>query len=470
MKALIQDDFLLKGKTARCLYHEYAAQMPIFDYHCHLSPQEILEDRRFNNLTELWLEGDHYKWRLMRACGVPEEYITGGAGAKEKFKAWASTVERCIANPISHWTALELARYFDIYEPLTGGTADEIWQRAERMLSSGEFTARTLIVKSRVKALFTTDDPADSLESHRALAADDGFDVLVCPSFRPETAVHPDESGFAAWVGRLSKAAGVAVSSYGDLILALSRRADAFAALGCRTADQSFGCPRFVPSSGERADAVFRKAMAGMPLSEEELSAYQSQIMLDLGRIYHSHQFVMQLHLSALRNCNSRLYGSVGINAGFDAIGDSIPSASLACLLDMLDREGVLPKTVVYSLSENDNTRNASVLGCFQEDVYPSKMQLGMAWWFNDNQQGMLHHLTAYANQGVLSGFIGMLTDSRSFLSYTRHEYFRRILCNLLGGWADDGIIALEDEQLGRVVQDICYNNAVRYFDISPKA
>ncbi|MFA9379566.1 MAG: glucuronate isomerase [Acetanaerobacterium sp.] len=468
MKTLIHDDFLLMGKTAQHLYHDYAENMPIFDYHCHLNPQEILENRRFNNLTELWLEGDHYKWRLMRACGISEKYITGDACAYEKFKAWALTIERCIANPISHWTALELSRYFGIFTPLTSETADEIWQKSIVMLSSGEFTARSLILRSNVKAIFTTDDPSDSLTSHGALASD-AFPVLVCPSFRPEMAVHPEDGGFAEWIARLSTSAGITVENYGDLMRALSQRATVFEVMGCRTADHSFGCPQFVPGSMEQADIVFRKALGGAAVSGEELSGYQSQIMLDLGKIYHKHGFVMQLHLTALRNCNTRMGRLVGINTGFDAVGDSITASSLSCLLDSLDREGMLPKTVVYSLNENDNIRNASVLGCFQEGTYPSKMQLGMAWWFNDNIQGMLNHMITYNNQGVFSGFIGMLTDSRSFLSYTRHEYFRRILCNLMGQWVDDGIITVEDERLGKVVQGICYNNSVEYFGICPK-
>ncbi|SDN54069.1 glucuronate isomerase [Acetanaerobacterium elongatum] len=470
MKTLIHDDFLLAEDTARRLYHEHAAKMPIFDYHCHLNPREIAENRRFNSLTELWLEGDHYKWRLMRACGVAEEYITGSADEREKFKAWASAIEKGVANPLSHWTALELARYFNIDTPLTSETAEEIWRQSKEMLAFGEFTARQLILKSNVTAVFTIDDPADSLEYHRALAEDSSFPVLVCPSFRPETAVHPDDAGFAGWVGKLSTAAGIEISSYTDMITALSLRADAFEALGCRTADQSFGCPGFKRSSPEQAQAVFVKAMEGAPLSEDELSAYQSQVMLDLGKIYHKHSFVLQLHFSAARNCNSRMFKRVGINAGFDAIGDSLTAGSLSALLDTLDSEGVLPKTVVYSLNENDNVRNASILGCFQEGSYPPKLQLGMAWWFNDNRSGMQNHLTACANQGVLSGFIGMLTDSRSFLSYTRHEYFRRILCNQLGQWVKEGVIAMEDEALGRVVEDICYNNAVSYFGIKPRA
>ncbi|WOC31367.1 MULTISPECIES: glucuronate isomerase [Caproicibacterium] len=466
MKPLIQDDFMLHSGTASLLYHRFAEKAPIFDYHCHLSPAEILENKTYRNLTEVWLSGDHYKWRLMRAAGVPEAYITGNADPYDKFLQFSKTVPRCAGNPMYHWTQLELKRYFGIDDLLNPENAPRIWERSGEQLQSPACSARELIRRSGVAALCTTDDPVDDLHCHKALAADKSFGVRVLPSFRPETALHPENQNFTVWVQQLSQVTGQSITTLRELEDALEKRAVFFRQAGCLSADQSLASPDFRCGTRAEAEAAFQKRMEGKSLTDAETNAYQVQLLLALGRIYHRLGLVMQLHFGVIRSCSSRMLAQCGADTGFDAVGDGISAASLAALLDALDRTGELPKTVVYSLNANDNDKLASVLGCFQENVFPQKMQLGAAWWFNDHRDGMEAQMRALANTGLLSGFIGMLTDSRSFLSYTRHEYFRRILCNLLGEWTERGELPTDYDLLGGMVEDICFHNAETYFDL----
>ncbi len=466
MNTYLGENFLLHSEPARSLYHQYAEHEPIFDYHCHLSPKEILEDTRFDTITQVWLSGDHYKWRLMRACGVPEEYITGQADPYEKFLHWARTVENSIGNPLYDWTHLELKNYFGATKLLSEKTAPEIWEQCSQKLAEPGFSARGLIQRSGVKALCTTDDPTDDLSVHRALARDGSFSVRVLPAFRPETALHPEQKNFVRWTEKLSQVSGLPVTSLSQLEDALEKRAVFFRENGCLMADQSLLSPDFLSGTRAEAEQAFLKALSGKELTPYEQNAYQTQLLLSLGRIYHRAGFAMQLHLGVLRNCNSRLFPTTGPDAGFDSVGDGVSAASLALFFDALDRTGELPPTVLYSLNSGDEDKLSSLLGCFQEGMFPQKMQLGAPWWFCDHQEGMRKQMKALANVGLLSGFIGMLTDSRSFLSYARHEYFRRVLCDLLGSWMEQGDIPADRELIGPMARNICYRNAAVYFKL----
>lgn len=462
----ITDDFLLHSETARRLYHEYAKNMPVFDYHCHLSPKEIWENKPAADMTAMWLGGDHYKWRLMRAYGVDEAYITGDAPPYDKFLKWAQTIPHCIGNPIYHWVHLELRRYFGIDEPLTPESAPRIWETCNAVLASEAGLPRSLIQNSGVKALCTTDDPADDLAYHKALRADTSFPVQVFPTFRPDKAIHIEAPDSPAYIRRLEQAAGVPIASFGDLVQALERRAAFFKETGCFLADQSFSSPDFTRRDPQLAQSALRRLLAGDAIPADELAAYKTELMLSLGRLYARMGFTMQLHFGVIRNTNTRRFRALGPDTGFDAIGDPLPAASLIALLDGLEETGELPQTVLYTLNPVDNDKFASIAGGYQGDGVRGKVQFGAAWWFNDHLDGMLAQMKTLANTGLLSGFIGMLTDSRSFLSYTRHEYFRRILCDLLGGWAEAGLAPMDLEQLGGMVKDICFDNAARYFGI----
>ncbi len=466
MRTFINDDFLLNSPTAIRLYHKHAAQMPIVDYHCHLNPKEIWEDRRFKNLTEIWLAGDHYKWRLMRANGVEEKYITGDADPYEKFLKWAQTVPKCLGNPLYHWSHLELKRYFGIDKLLSPETAPEIWEVCNKKLGESGFSVRELIRSSNVKVLCTTDDPADDLNFHIRLSQDKGFDVRVLPTFRPDRAMNLESNDFVDYIARLSQAAGMTIVSFEDVVAALEKRAEFYKSVGCNISDHGFSTHDFTKGTMEEAGEGFKKALSGHKITRNEADAYKTQLMLALGRIYFKLGFAMQLHVGCIRDNNTRMFNRLGPNTGFDAIGDGFSADSLAALLDSLEKEDKLPRTVAYSLNENDNAKIASVIGCFQSGPIPGKIQLGSAWWFNDHLDGMRNQLKTLGNIGVLTSFIGMLTDSRSFLSYTRHEYFRRILCDLIGSWADKGEVPMDDKLLGSVVEDICFNNVVKYFSL----
>lgn len=466
MSGFITEDFLLTSEPARRLYHEHAEHMPIFDYHCHLNPREIYEDKRFSDIGEAWLAGDHYKWRLMRANAVPERFVTGGASYQEKFDRYAAIMPRLIGNPIYHWSHLELKRFFGIDELLNSTTADDVWDRANAVLRGENGSARALIRSSNVRALCTTDDPADDLPYHRLLAADTSFDVRVLPTFRPEKALNIADPGYPAYLQKLGAASGLSIRTIDDVKQALALRADFFAQAGCRLSDHSFGSPDFTVWDESAAEKAVIRALNGETLTGHEISAYQSLMMDFLGELYCGKGFAMQLHLGAQRNLSGRLYRSLGADVGGDAIGDTISAASLAALLDRLASRDKLPKTILYTLNTADNDKLIAAAGCFQDDSAPGKIQFGSAWWFNDHFDGMTAQMKSLASIGVLSRFIGMLTDSRSFLSYPRHEYFRRILCELVGGWIEKGMAPADYDTIGGIIEDICFNNAWSYMGL----
>ena len=469
MKAFMDEDFLLHSDTAKTLYHDYAEKMPIIDYHCHIDPKEIWEDRRFENITEAWLGGDHYKWRLMRANGVSEKLVTGNGDDREKFLAFAGIMGKAIGNPIYHWTHLELKRYFGCDTPISEKTAEEIYELCNEKLKADDMSVRGLIKKSNVKLLCTTDDPADSLEYHRLLAEDESFDTAVLPAWRPEKAMSPNLPGYAEYIAKLSKASDINISSFRELRLALSDRMDFFGSMGCLASDHSLGSDFYRTPDDNRSEEIFKKGMAGERITDDELRVFQSSLMVFLGREYARRGWVMQLHMGPVRNASPTLYKVKGPDAGGDCIGEPVNITSLSKYLAALETDKLLPKTVVYSMNPSDNMPLASLIGCFQSDDAVGKMQLGSAWWFNDTKVGMENQLKYLASASLLGNFIGMLTDSRSFLSYTRHEYFRRILCNYIGELVENGEYPDNIELLGKMVQDISYNNTASYFGFKIK-
>lgn len=464
MKAFMDKDFLLETETARKLYHEYAAGMPILDYHCHISPQEIAEDRKFDNITQVWLGGDHYKWRQMRSNGVEEKYITGDAPDREKFQKWAGTLEKAIGNPLYHWSHLELQRYFGYVGALNGETAEEVWNLCNTKLQEGGMSARNLIRQSNVKLICTTDDPVDSLEWHEKIAADENFDVQVLPAWRPDKAMNLEKQDYGDYLERLEMASGIRIDSFKALIEALRCRMDYFAERGCRVSDHGLEYVMYVPASDEELEALFAKRLSGEAVSRQEELQFKTAFMVAMGREYHKRNWAMQLHYGVKRDNNRMIFEKLGPDAGIDCINNYAPSSEMADFLNALAVTDELPKTILYSLNPNDNAAIGAIIGCFQEAGIAGKIQQGSAWWFNDHKRGMIDQMTSLANLGLLGNFIGMLTDSRSFLSYTRHEYFRRIMCNLIGGWVENGEYPADEKVIGRMVQDISYYNAVRYF------
>ena len=464
MKPFMDEDFLLTTDWAKKLYHNYAENMPILDYHCHIDAKEIAEDRKFKNMTQLWLGGDHYKWRQMRANGVEERFITGDAPDQEKFEKWAQTLEKAIGNPLYHWSHLELKRYFGYGGYLSGETATEVWQLCCEKLSEDSVSARNLILGSNVTLLCTTDDPADSLEDHKKIADDKSFHVKVLPTFRPDRAMNLNAEEYLDYLEKLGGASGVTITSFQTLLEALRARIDYFASLGCRISDHGLSYVPYEPASEEWTEQLFAKRLSGGCLDEREIRAFQTSFLLALGREYHNRNWVMQLHFGCKRDNNSRRYAELGADTGFDCIRTDTRSCELANFLNALTITEDLPKTILYSLNPNDNAAIGTILGCFQDSSAVGKIQQGSAWWFNDHREGMTSQMTSLANLGLLGNFIGMLTDSRSFLSYTRHEYFRRILCNLIGGWVERGEYPPDQKALQEMIENICYKNAVRYF------
>ncbi|MDQ8735851.1 glucuronate isomerase [Paenibacillus sp. LHD-38] len=466
MKPFMDDNFLLSNETAVRLYHDFAKDMPIIDYHCHLSPQQILENTSFENLTAAWLYGDHYKWRALRANGVEERYVTGGEGVTDydRFEAWAKTVPQTIGNPLYQWSHLELRRYFGVNELINEKNAPAIWEKVNAKLATGQFKARDLIKMSNVEVICTTDDPVDTLEYHIAIKELEDFNVQVLPSFRPDKALEINRATFLDWVGKLGEAASARIDSYDALLDALAARVKFFDEVGCKVSDHALDYVAYAETTKAAAAAVFAKALNGETVSLEEEKQYKTFTLLFLGRLYAERGWAMQFHINAARNNSSRMLGKLGPDTGFDSINDSAVAYPLAKLLDALDADDALPKTIVYSLNAKDNDVLGSIIGSFQGGGVPGKIQLGSAWWFNDTKNGMLDQMNALANLGLLSRFVGMLTDSRSFLSYTRHEYFRRILCNLLGEWVENGEAPHDMELLGDLVQNISYRNAKAYF------
>jgi glucuronate isomerase len=467
MKAFLDDDFLLQTGTARELYHNHAAKMPIIDYHCHLDPEQIRRDRRFDNLGQLWLEGDHYKWRAMRANGVDERFCTGKDTSDwEKFEHWAATVPYAMRNPLYHWTHLELKTAFGITKILKPETAREIFDACTEKLRTPEFSARGLMRRYRVETVCTTDDPADSLEHHLALR-DEGFEIKVLPAWRPDKVMAVETpAAFRAYVERLEQAAGANIRTYDDLLAALHRRHDFFAEAGCRLSDH--GIEEFYAEEYTRAeiDAVFNKVYGGAVLSQGEVVKFKSAMLVELAVMDWEKGWTQQFHYGAIRNNNTRLFTRLGPDTGFDSIGDFTVAKNLSAFLDRLDRMDRLPKTIIYNLNPRDNELVATMLGNFQDGSTAGKMQFGSGWWFLDQKTGMTSQLNALSTLGLLSRFVGMLTDSRSFLSYPRHEYFRRVLCNLLGHDVENGELpATELPFIGKMVENICYNNARNLFN-----
>ncbi len=464
MKPFMDKDFLLSTETAQKLYHEYASVMPILDYHCHINPQEIAEDRKFENITQVWLGGDHYKWRQMRSNGIDEYYITGGASDREKFQKWAETLEKAIGNPLYHWSHLELQRYFGYTGCLNGQTAEEVWNLCNAKLQEDGMSVRNIIRQSNVKLICTTDDPVDSLEWHEKLAKDPTFEVQVLPAWRPDKAMNMEKPEYLDYLNTLGQVSGVPVKTFSDLKAALKARMDYFADHGCSVSDHALDYVMYAPASEEELEAIFARRLAGqLPTLEEQLK-FKTAYMIFVGREYHARGWVMQLHYGCKRDNNTLRYQQLGPDTGYDCINNYAPSAQMADFLNALITTDQLPKTILYSLNPNDNASIGTILGCFQDADTIGKIQQGSAWWFNDHKAGMTEQMTTLANLGLLGNFIGMLTDSRSFLSYTRHEYFRRILCELLGGWVENGEYPADYRALKEMVQGISYNNAVRYF------
>ncbi len=461
MKEFMGRDFLLGSATAEKLYYEYAEGMPIFDFHCHLNPQEIYEDKTYRSLTEVWLGGDHYKWRLMRESGIPERLITGDASDEEKFRAYASVMPYAVGNPIYAWTHLELRHFFGITDILSPATADKIYKEAGEKLKT--LSARKMILNSNVKALCTTDDPADSLEYHIALKKEGTFPVRVLPAFRPDKALNIELSFFRPWLARLEAAVGYPVDSYEKLKTALASRVDFFDSVGCVCSDHALDVVMYAPATDAEVSAIFEKALRGEALTEEELSKYKGNLLVHLGRLYHAKGWVQQYHIGALRNNSRRNLEKLGPDTGFDAIGDATFAPKLSALLSALDETDELPKTILYCLNPRDNEVLASIMNCFQGEI-PGKLQFGSGWWFNDQKDGMSRQMESLMQVALISKFVGMLTDSRSFLSYTRHEYFRRILCTKLGALVENGEYPADFETLGEIVKDICYRNAEKFF------
>ena len=469
MKQFMDKDFLLSTPTAQHLFHDYADQMPIVDYHCHINPKEIAEDRKFENITQVWLGGDHYKWRFMRSCGVDERFITGNASDKEKFLKWAEVLGKAIGNPLFHWSHLELQKYFGYHGVLNKNTAEEVWELCNKRLAQPDMTVRNIIKQSNVTLICTTDDPVDSLEWHKKIAEDASFDVKVLPAWRPDKAMNIEKPTYLEYLDQLSTVSGIKVSSFSDLCKALSNRMDFFASMGCCVSDHALEYVMYAPASAEEIESIFAKRLAGNDVTKEEELKFKTAFMVNVGKEYTKRNWVMQLHYGCKRDNNTPMFNKLGPDTGYDCINNYAPSSEMADFLNALNQSDELPKTIIYSLNPNDNQAIGTILGCFQDSTAVAKIQQGSAWWFNDHKTGMQDQMISLANLGNLSGFVGMLTDSRSFLSYTRHDYFRRILCNLIGNWVENGEFPADYETLGEIVKGICYNNAVNYFGFDLK-
>ena len=457
----IDKDFLLRSETARMLYHEHAAKMPIIDYHCHISQKEIYENRQFKTITEVWLGGDHYKWRQMRANGIDEKYITGDASDLEKFKAWAKTLSHLIGNPLYHWSHLELQRYFNIYEPLTEDNAEDIFNRCNEVLKT--LTVRKILEDSKVNIVCTTDDPCDDLHYHQLIKEDKTLKTVVVPCFRPDKANNIEKVDYLDYIARLEGVTGRKINTFAELCAAIDERIEFFASMGCRASDHALEYIMYNPASAEEIERIFAKRLAGEKVTREEELKFKTAFMSHLASVYHKLGWAMQLHYGCKRDNNTDMFNKLGPDTGYDTINNYAPSAEMADFLDSLNREGNLPKTIIYSLNPADNAAIVTTMNCFQGDGIRGKMQHGSAWWFNDHKIGMQEQMQTLANDGMLANFVGMLTDSRSFLSYTRHEYFRRILCDFIGTLVENGEYPADEKLLKEMVEDISYNNAVNY-------
>ncbi|SHO57397.1 glucuronate isomerase [Vibrio quintilis] len=467
MKSFLCEDFLLTNRTACRLYHDYAAEQPIYDYHCHLNPQDIAENRQFENLGQIWLEGDHYKWRAMRSAGIPESLITGDSADIEKYHAWAKTVPLTLGNPLYHWTHLELRRPFGITgQLLSEQTADEIWHQCNDLLSQPEFSTRGIMQQMNVVMAGTTDDPIDSLIHHKTLAQDSSFELEIRPSWRPDRVFKIEQEGFACYIRQLGEVTNTEITRYHHLLAALEQRMAHFVLHGCLAADHGIEVVRYAPVPDENTlDYLLQRRLNGEILSETEIAQFSTAVQVWLGKQYSRLGWVLQMHIGAQRNNNTRMFRQSGPDSGFDSIGDQPFSFALAHLLDAMDLTDELPKTILYCLNPRDNEMIATMIGNFQGGGIPGKIQFGSGWWFNDQKDGMQRQLEQLSQLGLLSQFVGMLTDSRSFLSYTRHEYFRRILCNFIGYQVEQGEIPNDMSLVGTMINNICFSNARNYFN-----
>lgn len=466
MKSFLDDNFLLQTDAAQRLYFDYAQDQPIYDYHCHLSPKEIAENKNFRNLAEIWLAGDHYKWRVLRTAGINENLITGNATDYDKYLTWAKVVPLTLGNPIYHWTHLELKRPFGIKNILFNeNTAERIWLQANELLATKEFSTQGILKQMQVKAVGTTDDPIDSLEYHKKISLDNALETKVRPSWRPDKVFKIELSGFTDYIAQLGVAADIEINSFEKLRCALTKRLDHFEQHNCQAADHGIEILRYADIPPEKQlDHILTKRLMNQSLSEVEIAQFSTAILVWLGKQYHQRNWVMQLHLGALRNNNQRMFKILGPDAGFDSIGDRPIAEPLSSLLGLLDLTDQLPKTILYCLNPRDNEVIATMVGNFQGSDMAGKIQFGSGWWFNDQKDGMQRQLMQLSQMGLLSQFVGMLTDSRSFLSFTRHEYFRRILCNMIGDWMENGEIPADFDLVGNMVRNICFDNAHRYF------
>lgn len=465
MNNFMDKDFLLDTDCAKKLFHDFAENMPICDYHCHLSPKEIYENEQPTDISQLWLSGDHYKWRAMRSAGVEEKYCTGDATGEEKFVKFGEALQYCIGNPLYHWAHIELQRYFGIDNPLNAKTAKVIYAKANEAIANGDFRPQSLITKSNVKVVCTTDDPVDNLEYHKKLKSVDGFDCKVLPSFRPDKALNIHLDGFADYIKQLGEVAGVDIKSYKDVISALLKRCDYFDEVGCKVSDQAFDYVPFDMASEEEIEKVFADAMAGKVPTQAQGDGYRTAVLIALGEKYCELGWAMEIHIGAMRNNNTKMFKKLGPDVGFDSVGDCEVAYTLSRFLDALEVNDKLPKTILFNLNDKDNTVLATMLGNFQSADAESKVQFGPAWWFLDTMDGMTAQMKSLGNLGVLGKFVGMETDSRSFTSYGRHEYFRRIMCRLLGRWVEDGWYAYDEDVLKEIIEGISFNNAMKYFE-----
>ena len=464
MKPFMDKDFLLSTETAKTLYHDYAAKMPVIDYHCHINPQEIAEDRSFDTITQVWLGGDHYKWRQMRSNGIDEKYVTGDSTDFEKFEKWAQTLQKAIGNPLYHWSHLELKKYFDFHQPFTAKNAKEVFDLCNEKLQDKEMSVRNIIKNSNVEVICTTDDPIDSLEWHKKIAEDSSFDVKVLPAWRPDKAMNIEKPDYLDYLAKLEAVSGVKISNFETLKDALKVRLAFFDSMGCKVSDHALNYVMYKPATETQIEEIFAKRFAGGTLTELEELQFKTAFMVFVGKEYNKLGWVMQLHYGTKRDNNVFRFNQLGPDTGFDCINTESSSAEMANFLNALNATDELPKTIIYSLNPADNAAIGTVIGCFQDATCVGKVQQGSAWWFNDHKVGMIDQMTSLANLGLLANFNGMLTDSRSFLSYTRHDYFRRILCDLIGTWVENGEYPNDIEFLGQMVCDISYYNTKRYF------
>ena len=464
--SIIKDDFILRNETAKRLYHKYAQNLPIIDYHCHINPQEIYENKKFDNITQIWLGGDHYKWRAIRSNGVEENEITGNADDRVKFQRFAEMLPKAIGNPMYHWTHLELKRYFGYDGILNKDTAEDVWQLCNSKLCEDSMSVKSIIKNSNVEMIGTTDDPIDSLEWHKKIKEQGDCTAVVAPSFRPDKAVNIEKAGFKEYIEKLGLASGIEIKTVEDVKKALISRLDYFCELGCKATDHGLDYAVYSPADHSEVENIFNRAMSGEQISLQDAEKYKTEILLCLGKEYAKRNIVMQIHYGVQRNTNTRMFEAIGPDTGFDCISVKDCGIAITGFLNALDSQELLPKTILYSLNPHDNELLDTIIGCFQGSEAAGKIQHGSAWWFSDTKTGMEAQLKSLANLSLLGNFVGMLTDSRSFLSYTRHEYFRRILCNLIGEWVENGEYPDDEQQLGELVQDICYYNAKRYFGL----